>query len=187
MITASDFISLCEKHFGTRVSAPRCDAAPMTAALAADFHACESGRSLGIFFPYDDYYFFHDFSGRDTESRRELEELHETARSYVNTLYRFPRWMRYRVPNISTVAISDKGFGTDCQRYVHSLKPVPIGGEIHSVFLVDLLNRRLVSAGLEVTAVEMVAITFKKVNPHNRAHGRLMEICAEYFSGRTSG
>jgi hypothetical protein len=33
----------------------------------------------------------------------------------------------------------------------------------------------------------MVAITFSKVNPHNRAHGMIVGLCGEYFGeGRQS-
>lgn len=181
MISSSGFITHCEARFrGMGIDARR-DMSFAVTALSVELFARSSGRSLWIFFPYDDFYFFHDFTDKDTQSRRELEELHEKARSYVNSLYRFPRWMRYRVPNISTIAVSGRGFGIDQERYVHSLKPPLTGGERHSVFLADLVNRRLISAGFEVTAADMVAITFRKVNPHNRAHGMLSGLCAEYF------
>ncbi len=187
MTSSVDFLS----HSATRLAAngftaERGAAFPLSG-LSADIFSRKSGRSFWVFFPYDDYWFFHDFTGREKETHGELEELHEKARSYVNSLYRFPRWMRYRVPNVSTVAVSGSGFGIDCERYVHSIRRPALGGEIHSVFLVDLQNRRMVSTGLELTATQMIAITFKQVNPHNRAHGLLMEICAGFFDGRTAG
>ncbi len=181
-MTASDFLSRTASRLEANDFAAERGAAFPMGDLSADLFARKSGRSLGVFFPYDDYYFFHDFSGRERETRVKMEALHEKARSYVNSLYRFPRWMRYRVPNVSTVAVSEKGFGIDCGRYVHSIRQPAVGGERHSVFLVDLQNRRLVSAGLEVTDTEMVAITFKQVNPRNRAHGVLMDLCADFFS-----
>ncbi|HPA73451.1 MAG TPA: hypothetical protein PKY31_14355 [Spirochaetota bacterium] len=186
-MTASDFLSRSASRLEANGFAAERGAAFPMGDLSADLFARKSGRSLGVFFPYDDYYFFHDFSGRERETRVEMEALHEKARSYVNSLYRFPRWMRYRVPNVNTVAVSAGGFGIDCERYAHSIRRPAVGGEIHSVFLVDLLNRRMVSTGMEVTAAEMVAITFKQVNPHNRAHGLLMQLCAEFFGGGTAG
>lgn len=187
MITAPGFISHCESRFMEMGAALRREADFPETGFSADLFAQLFGRSLWVFFPYDDYYFFHDFTGRDTGSRCELADLHEKARSHVNALYRFPRWMRYRVPNISTVAVSERGFGTDQEKYVHSLRPPWTGGERHSIFLADLANRRLISAGLEVTSVEMVAITFSRVNPHNRAHGMMVGLCAGYFGeGRQS-
>jgi len=152
------------------------------AGIACDLYAKTSGRSLGIFFPYDDYYFFHEFTGRDTGSGGEIGALHEEARNRVHGLYRFPRWMRYRVPNIATVAVSEKGFGIEAERFVHGIKQPITGGERHSVFLVDLVNRRLVSTGLETTTTNTVAITFKQVNPHNRAHGVIQELLGGYLA-----
>lgn len=188
MTISQDFINYCEKRFAPMGPEDlRRQASFPPFPLSADCYARFSGRSLWKFFPYDDYFFVHDFTGRDTESRHVVEELHESARGYVNSLYHLPRLLRYRVPNINTVSVSARGFGFECQRYAHSIRPSIIGGERNSVFMVDLVNHRLISTGIEVTEADMVAIAFKKVNPHNRALGVMTELCAEFYRRGAAG
>lgn len=188
MPTSSDFIFHCEKSL--KAMGPedlRRGATFPPSDFSAEIFARLSGRSFWVFFPFDDFFFIHDFTGRDTESRHEIEELHESAKRYVNSLYHLPKLLRYRVPNINTVAVSEKGFGIECQRYAYSLSPSPLGGERNTVFLVDLINRRVISPGIEVTEVDMLAIAFKKVNPHNRALGIITKLSMDFFKQGVQG
>jgi len=150
--------------------------------FGSDLCARKSGRSLLVFFPYEDFLFFYDFGRPDCSSADNLEAIHEKARGSVNSLYRMPRALRYKVPNIVTVAVSGNGFPVDVQRYAAERKNSIIGGEKNSVFLVDLVNKRVVSQGLETTYSDMVAIRFDRVNPSNRAYHLVCDMAKELFS-----
>lgn len=150
--------------------------------FSADLYAKKSGRSLFVFFPYDDYFFIHDFSGGGVQSLDGLRSVHEKTREYINSLYRLPKALRYRVPNIITIAVSEKGFLPDLQRYAVERKESIAGGEKNSVFLVDLVNRIVISQGLETTHVDMLSIQFNRVNPSNRAYHIVCGMAQEFFA-----
>ncbi len=135
----------------------------------ADMYAQKKGRSLGIFFPYEDHLFFHYLEGTTLRVGAHIEILHEKARKYVNSFFKLPRALRYKVPNIVTVALSGEGFPREMIDYARKPKTNLIGGERHSVILVDLRDRKFISADLETTYSGGIGITFKQVNPNNRA------------------
>ncbi|MCP4134281.1 MAG: hypothetical protein GY754_25125 [bacterium] len=141
----------------------------LSPSCTADIFAKKTGRSLGFLFPYEDYYFFHDLSGRDINTKESLISLHEAAREYADSFYRLPKALRYKVPNILTVAVSDRSFSIDMVQYAKESTHSVIGGEKHSLYLVDLINKHIVSQGLEVTYSGGTQITFNQVNPTNRS------------------
>jgi hypothetical protein len=146
------------------------DAAGNFAGLfTADLYALKKGRSLGIFFPYEDHLFFHALDAREANDAARIRALHEGERSYVNSLFKLPRALRYKVPNIVTVGVSAGGFSGEVIDYAKAPQVSIVGGEKHSVILIDLANRSIISQGMETTYARGIGITFRQVNPTNRA------------------
>jgi hypothetical protein len=137
--------------------------------IEADLYALKRGRSFGVFFPYEDHLFFHVLSGASGLSRANVENLHEKARKHVNGLFRVPRSIRYKVPNIVTVGVSRESFPMELTDYTLALGRDIVGGEIHAVLLVDLSKMILVSRGLQTTRTPGASVTFRNVTPENRA------------------
>jgi hypothetical protein len=148
--------------------------------FTADLYAFAKGRSLGIFFPYEDHFFLHLFEDDRTNTYENISLLHEKAREYVNSRFPVPRALRYRVPNIVTVAVSERSFPPETARFASEKTPDLVGGERHSVFLVDLLQRWIVSQGREKQKIEGFSVEFKKVSPINRANHMVSEMVRRY-------
>jgi len=144
--------------------------------VPARLFATKRGHSLGIFLPYTDFVFVHDLDEAEARDLPRLRALHEQAREYASSRMRVPRALRYRVPNIITIAMSESGFGDDVIAYAKAPAEVsPLGGERHAVYLLDIAAKRLVGSGLMVTHGRYGAQTTTSVNPTNRVFRMLEE------------
>lgn len=151
--------------------------------FTADLYAFTKGRSLGIFFPYEDHLFVH-FCGNDaTSSVETIGRLHEKARQYVNRRFPLPRVLRYKVPNIVSVAVSERSFPPETARFAAEKTIDLVGGERHSIILVDLLQKRLVTQGRERQNVEGLSVEFRKISPINRAYYLVADLVRRYDKG----
>lgn len=79
--------------------------------------------------------------------------------------------MRLRVPNIVSFFISANGFSNESILYANKPTREYTGGEIHSVFLIDLRERTFYGQGKSVVRVDGLNFEFKKIDPQNRALG----------------
>lgn len=149
--------------------------------FTADFFALKTGKSLGPFFPYEDYFFFHVMQRADKNDREELARIHEAARAYVNSKYKVPRVLRLKVPNIITIAVSETSFPIDAVKYAKEDTTVITGGEKHSIYLVDLLKKGIVSQGIEITHSDGIPFVFNNVNPTNRAFHAVSELVKDFL------
>jgi hypothetical protein len=153
--------------------------------FSADFFALKTGKSLGPFFPYEDYFFFHVMPRGRENGREELTRLHEAARGYVNSKYKVPKMLRLKVPNIITIAVSETSFPIDAVKYAKEDTTVITGGEKHSVYLVDLLKKGIVSQGIEITHSDGIPFVFNTVNPTNRAFHTVSALVKDFLQNYT--
>jgi len=145
--------------------------------------ATKRGHSAGIFLPYTDFVFVHACDEGDSADAARVRRLHEQARGYASSQMRVPRALRYRVPNVITIAVSESGFSDDVVAFAETPSDTsPLGGERHSVYLLDLAAKRLVSAGLMVTHGPHGARTTTSANPTNRVY-RMLEGFARRLFG----
>lgn len=143
--------------------------------LNTNLYALRNGKTMGIL-PYGDYYFVHDFDQR-TNTHAHLLDIHEKARKYVNSMYRVPKILRLSVPNIITLAVSNRGFTPEMTEEVQKRTRSIVGGEIHAMYLLDLQSKQVFSQGISLTYVVGEARLiwgsqkeFKKIDPQNRAY-----------------
>lgn len=137
--------------------------------VKSDLYAQNRGRSFGPFFPYEDHLFFHDLSGMSGLSRANVDDLHERARAYVNGFFKVPRSLRYKVPNIVTLAVTRDQAPDDLRELIMYPGRDMVGGETHSILMIKLPELELLSRGLETTRTSRGSMTFTHVNPGNRA------------------
>ena len=156
--------------------------------FSTDLYATFKGYGLWKLFPFEDHIFVYDLSGSASKTKDKLSELHEFARKYVNAQFKTPKWMRYKVPNIVTVIFANDGFPDDMIEYASKESPYGVGGEKHSMHLVDLLNKKVHNQGLQTVRVGMIAgstaplsVTHKKVNPTNRVFFLIEEMSKKLF------
>ncbi len=180
-MTAEDFIAHSESWCSAKGMECRRGAEFPEFGLYADFFALKTGKSLGPFFPYEDYFFFHVMQRGAKNDREELTRIHEAARAYVNSRYKVPKMMRLKVPNIITIAVSETSFPIDAVKYSKEDTTVITGGEKHSVYLVDLLQKGIVSQGIEITYSEGFPFVFNNVNPTNRAFHTVSELVKDFL------
>jgi len=150
----------------------------------AELYAFIEGSSLWKFFPFEDHIFFYDLDVKIRKSADGMSNLHSISRSWVDARFKIPKWRRYKVPNIVTVGYSSGGFDREMISLVSKHPPYGVGGEKHSMFLVDISERTFYSAGIEKTsatavtggAVASVTISPGRVNPSNRAYHLINEL-----------
>ena len=146
---------------------------------AADFYAFREGRSLWKFFPYEDHFFLYDFDSPGRNNAENLIRLHNCARAWVNIRFSLPKWMRYKVPNIVTIAFSSQGFSDEMKSMVSAPAPYGVGGEKHSMILIDVRDKSMYSQGIQWTSARSggVSVTLapKEVDPGNRAYHLMNE------------
>ncbi len=138
--------------------------------FSADIYA--SRKFKKSVFSSIDYLFIHDLSSESKRNREHLADLHEKARTYVNSLFKLPRYLRWKIPNIITAAVSAGDFSNDMVEYVRESTFSIIGGEKHSLYLVDLAGNIVISQILE----EIEGFTFNVINPVNRAYHMVREM-----------
>ncbi|MBD3287061.1 hypothetical protein GF359_10400 [candidate division WOR-3 bacterium] len=100
------------------------------------------GKARTGFIPHHAYYFVYYFSSLASDAAW-LRFAHKYAREYVNSLYKIPKVIRFVVPVINTVVITNRGIPRNHVHYIRT-KTVPTpkerwtGGEINHIYLVDL-------------------------------------------------
>ena len=159
------------------------------APVEAELYGFREGRSLWKFFPFEDHFFFYDFNDAGLNTSANLLACHNSARAWVDKRFKWPKWMRYKVPNIVTVVFSEGGFSDEMKDAVSQHAPYGVGGEKHSMHLIDTSGKKLYSAGIERTrgsavvggAAASVTIAPANVNPNNRAYHLIMEMVKEIF------
>jgi hypothetical protein len=147
------------------------------------------GHSLWKFFPFEDHFFFYDFNDAGVNNSGNLLACHNAAREWVDKRLRYPKWMRYKVPNIVTVVFSAGGFSEDMKKAVSEHAPYGVGGEKHSMHLIDTSAKKYYSAGIESTrasavssgAAASVTIAPANVNPNNRAYHLIKDMLKDIF------
>jgi hypothetical protein len=144
-----------------------------------DLYAFRVGHSLWKFFPYEDHFFLYDFNDPGKNNAGNLKKIHESARVWVNARFSLPKWMRYKVPNIVTIAFSSHGFSEEMKSMVAIPAPYGVGGEKHSMILIDTVNKVMYSQGIQRTSARpggvSVTLAPKEVDPGNRAYHLMNE------------
>lgn len=145
----------------------------------AALYGFREGHSLWKFFPYEDHFFFYDFDSPGWNNAGMLARLHNCGREWVNSRFKTPKWMRYKVPNIVTIAFSSQGFSEEMKSMVSEPAPYGVGGEKHSMILIDTVNKTMYSQGIQHTRGRSgsVSVTLapKEVDPGNRAYHLMNE------------
>lgn len=116
-----------------------------------------------------DYIFIHDLSKTGNNSKSAIEAVHEAERKYVNSLYKMPKILRLKVPNIISFFISSNGFTNDVLQYANIPGRSATGGEFHFVFLIDCNEKTIYGQGKSIISVDGMNFEFKSIDPQNRA------------------
>jgi len=137
-------------------------------AVGSAMLATKRVNSLGPFLPCTDHLFIHDLTDAAVATR--FEALHAEAREWVDARFRLPKPMRYHIPNTVSIGVSDRGFPAETIDFARSnkLRSPLLGGEKDSTYLIDVAERRLLSAGVEVTPGRYGSANVTTVNPTNR-------------------
>lgn len=126
-----------------------------------------------------DYLFIHDFD-EYPQQLSDMKRMHEEARKYVNAFYKVPKALRLKVPNIVTLFVSSKGFDEEMQKWVEQPTRSAIGGEIHSICLIDI--NLMCSYGQDISRTRVTSgtvrlnVEFKEIDPQNRTFYLLNEM-----------
>lgn len=153
-----------------------------TPRLGATLFVTRKGHSAGIFLPYVDFVFVHDLDAAAGDPQT-LERLHGDARSYAATQFRLPRALRYRIPNVVTLGVTQRDGSSEAIAFAQQPKQrhQTQGGEKDSAFVLDMQARRLYSAGLEQNPSQRGGSNTWSVNPTNRVFRLLTELAEELF------
>jgi hypothetical protein len=153
-----------------------------TPPLGATMLMVKKGRGLGPFFPYVDFVFVHEIDGATCDAAA-IERFHGEAVAYAEGQFRLPRLLRYRIPNVVTIAVSQTGVSDALLEVAtRSRQRQPAtGGAKDSVYLLDTRGRRLHSAGPERTPTPHGGSATMAVNPTNRVFEMLTELERDLF------
>lgn len=134
--------------------------------------ATKKVRGMGPLFPVTDFVFLHRCTGETTAE--EFDRWHQQGRAEAEGRFRLPRAMRYHIPHTVTVGVSDSGFDDALIAYATSPHVYSgIGGERHSVYLLDVAGRQMLSRGPEATPGRYGSRNTLAVNPINRGFGMM--------------
>ena len=145
----------------------------------ADLYIFRKGKNF--LFPQRDYFFIYDIGGEEI-TKNAMSEKHEAARNFVNAMYKMPKALRFSVPNICSVFIGSKGFSEDVINLAEYNTRTVIGGEIHTIYLIDLMNKVFYGQGINrvpfvVDGIRTgLKLEFKKIDPQNRAFYFVQEL-----------
>lgn len=138
-------------------------------------------KGKNFVFPQRDYFFIYNI-GSEEISKNAVSEKHEAARNFVNAIYKMPKALRFSVPNICSVFIGSNGFSEDVINLAEYNTRSVIGGEIHTIYLIDLMNKVFYGQGINrvpfvVDGVRTgLKLEFKKIDPQNRAFYFVQEL-----------
>lgn len=145
-----------------------------------DLYGYKKGRNFIL--PYQDHMFVHDLDALNSDDRLlTIDSLHNGARKQIDQLFKVPKFLRTRVPNIFSVFISQKHYSDDEIKLAGKSTRTMSGGEFHSIYLIDLASSYLHCQGRSYVQVEGIRHHFKKVDPQNRSYYLVEQIANELF------
>lgn len=143
--------------------------------INTNLYAFQKGRTLKIL-PFCDFIFA--YAGNYGSSSVEvINEMHQKARNYVDTLYKWPRAFRFSVPNIASVFISLDGFSEEHKILAKKKTRTYVGGEIHGFYLIDMKN-------LDFVCQELSYVTVSGGIPQSRMFYLLNPIAERLFKDK---
>lgn len=143
--------------------------------LNTELFATQKGKTLGIL-PFCDYIFA--YAGKYFSNSTEIvNEMHQKARNYVDTLYKWPKAFRLSVPNIASLIISFDGFSEEQKILAQKKTRTFVGGEIHGFYFVDMEN-------LDFICQELSSVTVSGAIPQSRMFYLLNPIVEGLFKDK---
>ncbi len=140
-----------------------------------DLYAYKKGWNL--FLPYQDHLFFHNIDNSQKNNRLDLIfKLHNQARQQIDLLFKVPKIFRTRVPNITSVFVSQKPFSAEEIKLSQKQTRTFSGGEFHSIFLIDLQSKTIHCQGKSFTQIKGIKHHFKQTDPQNRSYYLMINI-----------
>ncbi len=134
----------------------------------------KKGKVLMGLLPYVDHIFLHELNADSAKNKDIIIQVHDKERDFVNAQIKTPKTLRLKIPNIISVFFTKSPFNPDIVEYIKSNTTIIKGGEAHSVFLIDIPNRSVISQGTKETYVMGTAglmhLKFKQTDPFNRAY-----------------
>lgn len=122
---------------------------------------------MGVF-PAEDHFFIHDLTTLNTGTT--FKDLHDRAREQINAQQKTPKALRWKVPCIVSIGLSDRGFDPGTLSSVMTYpRRTWVGGEINCLYLIDLHAGSLTSQGQSTVYVGMLPYRFAKIDPINRS------------------
>ncbi|HBG70356.1 MAG: hypothetical protein A2W93_15790 [Bacteroidetes bacterium GWF2_43_63] len=122
-----------------------------------------------------DYYFIHEGNYVNFSAEKCLA-MHEAARKHVNDQYKMPKAMRFVVPNIVSIFLSQDGFSEETVELALRQQRPWQGGEVHDMFFIDTTRKECYGPGYHKVRVEGVDFTLKKTDPTNRSIELIREL-----------
>ncbi|MPM09607.1 hypothetical protein SDC9_55928 [bioreactor metagenome] len=136
----------------------------------ADLYAYRRFNMMGR-----DYVFIH-FGNYVNLNPEKCLAMHEAARTHVNAQYKMPRAMRFVVPNVVSVFISQDSFSEETVELALKQKRPWQGGEVHDMFFIDSTRKEAYGPGYHKVHVDGVDFTLKKTDPTNRSIELIKEL-----------
>lgn len=114
-----------------------------------------------------------------------LKKLHKENRKFANSFYKMPKWFRFAIPNIITIIISNSNFSDELQKFASAKTTSMLGGEVHSVHLIDLKSKQIFNQGKSIISMSPEQkYEFKNIDSLNRSFYLLEELSNKLFVER---
>jgi hypothetical protein len=146
--------------------------------------AVKRGHSLGILLPFTDYIVAYELDEDAARDPIAFERLHAVGIEYADSQAKMPRILRYRVPNVVTVGVTDVPPSQtliDAATRVRLRSQLQGGGLKDSTYLFDIAAGRFHGTAIEETPGRYGATTTTSVNPTNRVRRMMDEFAARLF------
>jgi hypothetical protein len=148
--------------------------------------AVKRGHSLGILLPFTDYIVAYELDEDAAHDPIAFEKLHAVGIEYADFQAKMPRILRYRVPNVVTVGVSDYAPSPalmDAVTKIRLRSQLAGGGLKESTYIFDIAAGRFHGTAIEETPGRYGATTTTSVNPTNRVRRMMDEFAAQLFGG----
>jgi hypothetical protein len=146
--------------------------------------ATRRGHSLGIFLPFTDYIVGYELDSAAARDPIAFEKLHTVGIEYADSQTRTPRVLRYRVPNVVTVGVTDvtpSDSLIEVATRVRLRSQLDGGGLKDSTYIFDIATGTFHGTAIEETPGRYGATTTTSVNPTNRVRRMMDEFARELF------
>lgn len=91
-----------------------------------------------------DHFLFMDWEYDLFRQKKQMIEAYQSFNQSVNQKFKVPNWIRFTIPNMAIIAISESGFDEETLDYARRTYLVPFkGGEVGQIFLVDLSQKEV--------------------------------------------